>query len=188
MNSSALKRVKVRRRNNEIFLDCCQRHHVKPFRSLKWQHRTANQRLVIGYRPDCSRHGSRQKAHLRGKLGLVHALENRNEKRLDKRVDGSKSEIGLLRRRFRPQFPLGRLNADHKRLNFGVEPLACSRRLHTFGSTLKKLSSETLLKVAQCMTHRRRRNAKALCSLHKAPLSTPDQQNLPYLFSEQQIL
>lgn len=92
-------------------------------------------------------------------------------------MDGSKSKIGLLRRRFRPQFPLGRFDTNHERLDFGIEPLACGRRLHTFGSALKKLSSETLLKVAQCMTHRRRRNAKALCRLHKAPLFVDSKKN-----------
>ena len=92
-------------------------------------------------------------------------------------MDGSKSKIGLLRGRFRPQFPLGRLNADHKRFNFSVEPLACSRRLHTFGSALKKLSSETLLKVAQCMTHRRRRHTETFCRLHKAPLFVDSKKN-----------
>ena len=118
--SFTLQCVEVGRRHNEILSDLGKRHHIKPFRSLKRQHRTADQRLVIGHRPDCSRHGSGQESHLHWLVVFLHPLENRNKESFDKRVDGGKSEIRLFCSCSRYQFAFGRFDNNQMRLNLRV--------------------------------------------------------------------
>ena len=46
-----------------------------------------------------------------------------------------------------------------------------------FRSALEKLHTQTLLKVAQRVTNRRRRHAKAFCRLHETPLFVYGKKN-----------